>query len=203
MRWPPLTRCPLTACPDADLSAHWPDFPRKGESWANIAIPDERNGTDPRRAEYTLGFQRGGVRAFCENMTSAIKAADPSRVVTKGELFPAGAGVCGEFVDVYSLHLYPSPSMVNATAAQRAWAKDVAWLPDDGKPMWVEEYAPLNAAPGITMQELLGALLNATRSRATAWFSFYWGSARHLNETGVAAEVYNAMVDSWRQGRPW
>lgn len=191
-----------------NLTHHWPDFPRAGthETWNDIAIPDASNTSDPRWGAYDFGFTRQFKQDWCSNLTNAIRAVDPARLVTIGELFPQACATCGAVnaVDYYSVHLYPQASWANASIAEAHWAQAIGTIPDDGRSLVVEEFSGMvNAGPGLSMAGSIDAILNASSSRGRGWVSFYWGNATSLGITGVSAELYKEWLEAWTAGRPW
>lgn len=144
--------------------------------------------------------------AWCTRVAAAVRAADPRRLTTIGELFPQAAGTCGRAgaVDYYSLHIYPSAATPNASAAERVWGEAIGTLPDDGRSVVIEEFSALvNGQPGLGAGPAIGAILDASGARGRGWASFYWGNASSLGYDAWRAAMYEAWLDAWKAGRPW
>jgi len=183
------------------LSAHWSDYPRKGERWAAIACP-KQSKRDPRYRDY-IWFHRELLSRWALRLTTAIRKADPNHLITVGAFDPE---VMAEAVDFYSVHLYPKriPRQRFVAANRAAWRKQVEALPAD-KPILVEEFFPLNAPRGLATRTVLNALFSATRRRAAGWLTSYLGPPEALrlarplsdrrHQQGV--EVYAATLEHW------
>jgi hypothetical protein len=187
---------------ESALAAHWPDYPRRGETWASIACP-RMSRRDPRYRDYAW-FHRQLLSAWALRLATVIRRWDPHRLVTVGALDPE---VMADAVDFYSLHLYPkrvAPRRRFVAANRAAWLKQVEALPID-KPVLIEEFFPLNTPRGVSTRAVVDALFAATRGRAAGWLSSYFGPADALRRAWPASdrrhradvEVYAATLARW------
>lgn len=157
-----------------------------------------------QRAPYGKNF----TKAWCREMSAAIKSVDPSRRVTLGDLAaslsPSGPPSCSaeDGLDYYSLHLYPHG---NDTLGQlmEKWKRRIDTLPNDGRPVIIEEMYPLGGAPGISWTDLLQAYITSTSPRTVGYMSFFWGTAEQLKMGPIGASLYNKWLGIFSKGRPW
>ena len=165
----------------AALKKHWHDFPRAGESWSHVALPE--GGDDPRHADFE-SFSRQWKRGWCSEMAGLIHGIDKQRRVTLGDLQlstggsmqepPEATCTTADGLDYYSLHLYPQAAVQN-NASLGDWLRNrVAAVPDDGAKIVVEEMFPLGAPPSFgSPAEILRTYLSAMGPRTVGWMSFY------------------------------
>ena len=141
--------------PNRLLKAHWPDFPRRGESWAALTIPAPADLADPRRTEF-LAFQYNATAQWCARLSAAIRAADPARRITvgvqSGPVDPdtVTASACAPYIDFFSIHLYSSDA--NTSDALRAFfTQRLDALPGDAGVTDVawEEFYPLTGSADV------------------------------------------------------
>eukprot|EP01052_Picozoa_sp_SAG31_P034867 SAG31_NODE_4130_length_3555_cov_7.058449_3_plen_225_part_00 len=157
-----------------------------------------------QRAPYDANF----TKTWCKDMSSAIKGVDPERRVTLGDLKAsmqdAGEPSCSatDGLDYYSLHLYPHGNDTLARLAEK-WKRRIDTLPNDGLPVIIEEMYPLGGASGISWGDMLSAYVTSTSPRTVGWMTFYWGTAKQLNMSPVAAELYDKWLGIFSKGRPW
>lgn len=182
---------------EAALRKHWSDYPRPGESWTAIAIP-KQDAKDPRFGEY-FGLHAELMATWADRLASVIRAEDSGHLITVGALNPPAFA---RAVDFHCLHLYPEgvPAGQDCMAVNRErWRKRMAEVPD-GKPVVIEEFFPMLLPQGVTFQQALDAMLEATRPRASGWVSFYWGPAAELNwPTPIARAIYEDWLKLWSE----
>lgn len=153
-------------------------------------------------------------------MADAIKAVDPTRRVTLGDMAYSSAGAPGlqcttaDGLDYYSLHPEPqdTAAVKSVEELRKFWAGLIAGLPDDGAPVVIEELYPDPGAPGNNgwlgpdglggELELLRAYVAATSPRAVGWMAFYWGDAESLNLGPADAATYRRWLDQFARSRP-
>jgi hypothetical protein len=81
----------------------------------------------------------------------------------------------------YSVHLYPKPEW-NSTALiaenyRHAWSL----LPNDSKPAFLEEFAPLTLSPAVSMREFLTVVNDTAPSRVKGFTTFLCGMPGAIN----------------------
>ena len=195
------------------LHAHWPDFPRAGETWDALVIPSPWAPGDNRRAD-DIDFTRNETKVWCATLAAAVRGADPTRLVTVGIQFGAEgpdtltASACSDSLDFFSVHIYPradfsTPHALEAYFTDRldllphAAARNVTW----------EEFYPLAESANISITDLPSIMLRAGAAArplaVQSHFSFYWGSAESLDMSGVGAAIYEEWLRIWAAARPW
>lgn len=181
------------------LRRHWPDYPRAGESWSSIAIP-EQDAKDPRYGEY-IAFHGALLADWAKRLANVVRAEDPNHLVTVGAL---GPNVVAEAVDFHCVHLYPEPVAETQDflkVNREKWRKRMARLPAD-KPLLVEEFYPMWAPEGVALEDILQALLEATGERAAGWVSFYWGAPEEQSwSLPDAHRQYASWLAAWSETR--
>jgi hypothetical protein len=175
------------------LAAHWPDYPRRGETWSAIA-PPRKSRRDPRYRDYML-FHRQLLSAWALRLAMQIRQADPYHLITVGAFDPE---VMADAVDFYSVHLYPKrvgPGQGFVATNRVMWQKQVEALPPD-KPLLIEEFFPLNTPRRVPARAVVNALFAATRRRAAGWLTSYFGSPEVLRRARPSSDRrYHAGVD--------
>ena len=83
------------------------------------------------------------------------------------------------------------------------WKRRIDTLPNDGRPVIIEEMYPLGGAPGISWTDLLQAYITSTSPRTIGYMSFYWGTAEQLKMGPIGASLYNKWLGIFSKGRPW
>jgi endo-1,4-beta-mannosidase len=157
-----------------------------------------------QRAPYDKNF----TKAWCKEMSAAIKRVDSTRRVTLGDLAaslsPTGPPSCSaeDGIDYYSLHLYPHGNDTLTQMAEK-WKRRIDTLPDDGLPVIIEEMYPLGGAAGVSWTDMLQAYVKSTSPRTVGWMSFYWGTAEQLNMNPIGAALYDKWLGIFSKGRPW
>ncbi|HOB76173.1 MAG TPA: hypothetical protein PKG54_16795 [Phycisphaerae bacterium] len=183
---------------EAALRAHWPDYPRPGESWSSIAIPAFENKQDPRFGEY-FAFQRPLLANWAARLAGIIRAEDPDHLITVGALNPPAVA---NVVDFHCFHLYPDPVPAGEDFLQtnaRRWQERLSAI-TDGKPIILEEFYPLWVPAQIAKRDLLRTMLEATSPRATGWVSFYWGEPEIQTGSDPAGrELYAEWLRLWSE----
>lgn len=182
------------------LRRHWQDYPRAGESWSAIAIP-EADASDPRYGEY-VAFHGVVLREWANRLADILRAEDPNHLVTVGALNP---NAVADAVDFHCVHLYPEPVEEQEDflkVNREKWRARVAPLPAD-KPLLVQECYPMWAPEEIPLEDILQALLEATGGRAAGWVSFYWGAPEEQSWTWPAARgQYERWLAAWKAAQP-
>ena len=180
---------------ESALAAHWPDYPRRGETWSAIACPRE-TGRDPRYREY-VWFHRLLLSAWAQRLAASIRPLDPHHLITVGAFDPE---VMADAVDFYSVHLYPKRVAAHqrfVAANRAAWRMQVERLPAD-KPLLIEEFFPLNTPRQVPTRSVVNALFAATRARAAGWLTAYFGSPEVLRAARPPADRrHQAGVDAY------
>jgi hypothetical protein len=170
------------------LKAHWPDYPRAGESWNKIAV-SAFDGKDPRFAEYAA-WNTGVFAAWAKGLASVIRAEDATHLITVGALDPTPLA---DAVDFYCYHLYPPAAGQGEDylAKSRAdWEQRLAKVPQD-KPQ------------SVRVADVLDAMLETTRARCAGWVSFYWGAADRMTWTGGdGRQLYESWLAAWSAAAP-
>jgi hypothetical protein len=191
---------------ESALAGHWPDYPRKGETWSAIACP-AKSRRDPRYGDY-IAFHGALLSTWAQRLAASIRQVDPHHLITVGAFDPL---VMADAVDFYSLHLYPKQvaSDRRFTAVNRAaWQRRIEALPAD-KPLLIEEFFPLYTPRRVSARAVVDALFAATRGRAAGWLTSYVGTPQALRHARPASdrryradvEVYAATLAQWRKAR--
>jgi hypothetical protein len=179
------------------LRRHWQDFPRPGESWAAIAIP-KPDAKDPRYGDY-FGLHAELMAAWSDRLANVIRAEDPGHLITVGALNPPAFA---RAVDFHCFHLYPDGVPAGEdfiTVNRQRWRQRMAEVPD-GKPVVIEEFFPMVMPQGVTFQQALDTMLDATKPRASGWVSFYWGPAAELNwSMPIMRPTYEDWLKLWSE----
>jgi hypothetical protein len=174
---------------DATLRAAWPDFPMStNDTWQHPQIPTpvglfKRPTPEaaPRYANYST-HMADMQRAWAVALVSSIKNADSTRLVSVGELFPAGCRPYSDVLDFYSVHLYP-PNDINTTTGLRThFQQQMAELPNDNKPVFVEEFFPLGLNPAISVVDYLQIFTQVVSPRARAFTTYFCPTTGVLKE---------------------
>lgn len=177
------------------LRAHWPDFPRAGESWDAIAVP-EPTPKDRRYGEF-IAFHGQTLHDWADRMRDAIRSEDRHHLITLGALDPRPVA---DLLDFCCLHLYPQVTASADTFAdvnRREWRRQLDRAPAD-KPVIIEEMFPLHLSPGVSQQDYLNLFLEVTRPRVAGWVSFYWGEPDTLPASNPFANaIYEAWLKTW------
>lgn len=129
------------------------------------------------------------AKAWVDRLVAAIRKHDDRHMITVGVIpwahtFPRAKPLfysteVGENLDFVSVHFYPKKGEVD-----RALTALAAY--NIGKPLVVEEMFPLKCSV-----EELDAFIDASRTMAEGWISFYWGktvnqyAAENLNLAGA------------------
>lgn len=195
------------------LRAHWPDFPRPGETWGALAIPHQGNASDARRPDF-LTFAGEETGAWCAALAGAIRSQDPVRLVSVGVQFGSypdtlTSGACSSVLDFFSVHLYPRGDLATPQALEAYFTDTLNLLPPDlGRNVTWEEFYPLAEAPSIPMSALpsiqAAAAARARKPlRVQSFFSFYWGTAESLDMGPISSAIYNEWLGIWAAGRPF
>jgi len=194
------------------LAAHWPDFPRSGESWAQLAIPREGDAGDARHGEYAA-FAARATGDFCAALAGAIRTADAARLVTIGIQMGAypdrvTGAACAASVDFFSVHIYPEARLGTPAALEEYFVTTLDLLPPGvAKTVTWEEVYPLALNNSMGFAELPAAMLRAAaRARApltvNSFYSFYWGTAASLDLPPMGAAIYNEWLAAWAAAAP-
>ena len=194
------------------LQKHWPDYPRPGENWSKLEIPNARNQTDPRRFEYSE-FAANKTRDFCAVLANAIRAVDATRLVTIGiqmGSYPDHVtGVaCADSLDFFSVHIYPEANCNTPAALEDYFVETLNLLPPNtSKTVTWEEIYPLNLNSNISFTMMPDIMKRAAaRARSPlivqSFYSFYWGTAVSLDMSPMSAAIYNEWIKAWAAAAP-
>lgn len=182
------------------IKAHWPDYPRAGESWDRIAVA-AFDGKDPRFAEYAA-WNRSIFAGWAKGLASAIRSVDDTHLITVGALDPAPLA---EAVDFYCYHLYPPAAAAGEDFLAKSrtdWHERLGKIPRD-KPLVIEEFFPMWKPADVPAAHVLDAMLDATHGRACGWVSFYWGPPDRLTWTAPGMrELYESWLAAWSAKAP-
>jgi hypothetical protein len=89
--------------------------------------------------------------------------------------------------------MYPHPSS-NTTALLKAqFQKQMEALPDDGKPVFLEEFFPLSLA-GVSFEDYLAVFIEVTQPRARAYTTYYCA-----NNPSVKNPIADQICEAWLQ----
>lgn len=136
------------------------------------------------------------ARRWIETLTSAIRAADPTRLITVGMVDWSldRPGLSSGFVpskvagslDFVAVHLYPE-----AGAKKQAEQLEILrGFVVDGKPVLIEETFPLKcSAPDWR------TFFQKSRASASGWIGFYWGKTRE--ECAKSGTIGDALMVGW------
>ncbi len=147
--------------------------------------------------------------AWVEQMTTAIRAKDPGRLITVGiipwaQAFPGVkedifyTPAAAKHLDFVSVHFYPKTKEVDKTlVALKVY--------DIGKPIVIEETFPLSC----TIEEL-DAFIDGAGDTADGWIAHYFGKkAKSVGEgtdfeKELAAEIVKKFLVYWQEkGEKW
>ena len=167
---------------------------KSGDGW----VTGELGGYSyVQRLTLTPGKRTGAeiAKAWVDRLTTAIRAEDPSRLITVGAIpwamvWPNAKPIfyspeVGGALDFVSIHVYPKKGEIDkALTVIRGY--------EIGKPIVIEETFPL--ACGI---EDMDDFLKRSRPLTQGCVSFYWGTVSP--EFGAAANHPNAaaLIDGW------
>jgi len=191
------------------MAVPWPDWrSMSNDTWQSPLVPPEprllstkpltyrqrdyRDHLTDLRRQWALKLRHVAVNAW--TATSSL----PPPPITIGVLF-AGENVHaydGGVLDSYAVHLYPRGN----GAPQRFFEMQLRSLPDDGRPVLIEECFPLNLAPNVTLTQLLDAYVRAAAVRnTTALVSQYFGDdvALLLEPVRSTYEKWNAVLAAY------
>ena len=174
---------------DEALRAAWPDFPMStNDTWQHPQIPKpvgfmKRPAPEAaaRYANYS-SHMTGMQRDWAVALVKSIKTADSSRLVSVGELFPAGCRPYSDMLDFYSVHLYPPSSINTSNGLRTHFEQQMAELPDDDKPVFVEEFFPLGLNPAISVVDYLSLFTEVVSPRARAFTTYFCPTTGMLKE---------------------
>jgi hypothetical protein len=177
--WTTWVHANFTGGDDAALRAAWPDFPLSAQdTWQHPQVPKPVGfakpapAAAPRVANYRAHLF-AMQRSWADSLVKSIKAVDGSRLVSVGELFPAGCRPYSDLLDYYSVHLYP-PGDINSTDMLRThFVQQMAELPSDEKPVFVEEFFPLGLNPAISVTEYMDLFIEVVSPRARAYTTYF------------------------------
>jgi hypothetical protein len=179
---------------DAALRAAWPDFPMSAnDTWQHPQVPKNVGFMKPapaavaRHPNYT-SHTTAMQRDWADGLVKSIKSIDSSRLISVGELFPAGCRPYSDKLDYYSVHLYP-PGDINTTDMLREhFEQQMAQLPADDKPVFVEEFFPLRLNPAISVAEYMELFIDAVSPRARAYTTYFCPTATRDSWTGISPQ---------------
>lgn len=134
------------------------------------------------------------ARSWIEKLVAAIRQVDSRRLITVGMVHWSldRPGLTSGFdpdkvsdqLDFISVHIYPeSGKLDEAMETLRAFAAV-------GKPVVIEEIFPLKCKIGE-----LETFITESRSHASGWFGFYWGTPPQ--ELDASRSIGEAMTRQW------
>lgn len=181
------------------LRSAWPDYPRPGETWEQIAVP--RASAEDPRFPTLLECHRDLLVEWSLRMRSVIRSHDTRHLITVGALNPPAFAPA---VDFFCAHLYPAPQ-ATLEANEAEWRAAMDAIPA-GKPVVIEEFYPLAFPPlpkGVDVhQALIASLRRATAPKAVGFVSFYWGPSAEIQSNPMAAAMYDHWLQAWSTARP-
>lgn len=135
------------------------------------------------------------AREWVSKLVTAIRAKDPHTLITVGAIpwaavWPNAKPLfyspeVSPLLDFVSIHVYPKAGEVEKALAALA-------VYDIGKPLLIEETFPLSCS-----LEEMETFLQASRSRAEGYVSFYWG--RTIDELSRRDDISSAITRQWLQ----
>ena len=191
---------------EAAIRAAWADYPmRANDTYAHPALPTpHKMGAKPlpkdaaRQANYTQHMQQMMI-GWASGLSKAIKAEDSSRLISVGELSLATGQerLYADQLDYYSVHMYPHPTSNTTALLRTQFQNQMDELPDDGKPVFVEEFFPLSLSLrrdtlAESYADYMSVFLEVTQPRTRAYTTYYCA-----NNPSAANPIVDAICDTW------
>jgi hypothetical protein len=133
------------------------------------------------------------TRDWVAALAAGIRRRDPGRLLSAGlfYIFEVPGGLTlgadprafAEGLDFLNVHFYPKEG-------KAAESLDLLKRLDVGKPIVIEELAPLNCT-----METFDAFMKGSRGVASGWIGFYWGKT--LDECRRSGAFKDAFLASW------
>lgn len=133
------------------------------------------------------------AREWVSKLVTAVRAKDPHTLITVGAIpwaavWPNAKPLfyspeVSPLLDFVSIHVYPKAGELDKALAALA-------VYDIGKPLLIEETFPLSCS-----LEEMKTFLQASRSRAEGYVSFYWG--RTIDELSRREDISSAITRQW------
>ena len=95
-------------------------------------------------------------------------------------------------LDYYSVHMYPHPASNTTSLLRAQFQNQMDALPDDGKPVVVEEFYPLSLSSAVSYDDYFKVFLEVTQPRTRAYTTYYCANDPHL-----ANPFLNAICKAW------
>jgi hypothetical protein len=208
------------------LKSDWAGEIKEGDSWGNIAIPENKATEGNPRLLAWQKFREHVADEWVRRQVQAIRQADPTHLVTVGYIqwsYPLVRGGNpslyaafnpqrqAQWLDFLCMHFYPL--LGRPLESREAWDRNLAYLQSVlaychvGKPVVLEEFgwygggAP-RGQPSLTEDEQdrwIVAEIEATRRLANGWLS--WPFADTPTSTDMSK--FGGLVRSDLTRKPW
>jgi hypothetical protein len=167
---------------DQALHAAWPDFPIVNstpvDSWTTPALPEhpKTGHVSPvdaaRRADHDRHRQELQTK-WAKQVSTSIRSQCTDMPITVGaSSLHKSQAAWAPYLSYYSIHLYPKVEWNTTALIAKAYRSAWAQLPDDSLPAFLEEFAPLQLSPAVSMREYM-TVVNETAPPRVRGFTTY------------------------------